>query len=111
MRAVIAALVLVLAACEGPTGPEGPPGPEGDPGPGTWSHYEGRLNSTGGALVEGIPGTEDALPLIDCYTRGSPSNFWSKANSCDVAEGGPSTLMVAVTGPANGYYQVVVVHP
>ncbi len=38
------ALVLVIAACEGPVGPDGPPGPPGTPGPAGLTGPQGNAN-------------------------------------------------------------------
>lgn len=112
MRRAIAAgiFAFTLAGCEGPTGPGGPAGPEGAPGPGEWVYYDGRLNSSGAAIVSGVPGTEEELPVIQCYTRGSPTAYWDVAQTCGVSGGEPGTVQVFVVGPSNGYYQIVVVH-
>lgn len=96
MRRLLA-LVVLLAACEGPMGPEGPAGPQGPPGPIGPSGALGPTGDTGPAGPEGrvnhltVAGTLDfegfALvhlpaavgslqrpPLITCYVAQSSSH-------------------------------------
>lgn len=118
-RVSVCATVLLLCACEGPTGPEGPAGPEGDPGPGTRLSYEGRVDSDGSAFVD-LPteaGSTADLPVVVCYVSDAAAGPYLvvatdtySGITCGVGTDAGRLYVGVVGAPAFWYYRISVVY-